>query len=359
MPESESVTDHLILLDRNENPYGPAPACLQILRNVTSRELSFYGRDYERGVKSKLSERLAELFGLPEEQVFLSYGSEDMLKQAVHCYLAPGEKILTPNLSWWYYKSVAAEVNGITLEYKIREGPDAYYYDLENLSNRLEAEKPRILLLASPNNPTGNSISTEALDSLLERTGSTITVLDEAYHGFSRNQDDPAPRLVREHDNLLVLRTFSKFYALAGARIGFALAGKNLDRLKRFSARYLGYNLLSEQLALAALESVEYYERMRKRIIEDRGRYLQVLNSNPGWKAYESDANFLLVKTPEGTIPPLRNWLLSKGIKVKFFNEAPMQDCIRITVGTKEQNEVLITAIKEFVEQNVSSGMLR
>ncbi len=358
MPQSESVTDHRILLDRNENPYGPAPACFKVLQNVTAKELSAYSRDYERKVKSKLSERLAEMFELPEDQVLLCYGSEDMLKQAVHCYLAPGEKILTPNLSWWYYKSVAAEVNGITLEYEIHEGPDAYYYDPESLSHQLEAEKPRILLLASPNNPTGNSISTESLDSLFERTGSTITVLDEAYHGFSRNRDDPAPRLVREHDNLLVLRTFSKFYALAGVRIGFALAGKNLDRLKRFSARYLGYNLLSEQLALAALDSVEYYERVRMHIIEDRGRYLQVLNSNPGWKAYDSDANFLLVKTPEGTIPPLKNWLLSKGIKVKFFNEAPMQDYIRITVGTKEQNEVLITAIKEFAENSVSSRML-
>lgn len=93
-------TQSTLYLDRNENLYGPAPKCFEVLRNVTANELSLYSRDYARGVKSRLSERLAVDMKIPESQILLSEGSEDMLKQAVHCYLAPGEKILCPEQSW-------------------------------------------------------------------------------------------------------------------------------------------------------------------------------------------------------------------------------------------------------------------
>lgn len=349
MSEQSSVTNHQILLDRSENPYGPAPACLDVLRNASAQDLSFYSRDYERKVKSKLSERLSELLDLPEEQILLSYGSEDMLKQAVHCYLRPGDKILTPDLSWWYYKSVATEVDGVTVEYSIKESSNRFYYDVMEISEKLKAAQPRILLIASPNNPTGNGLSRTNLKFLLEQLNDTILILDEAYRGFTHAQDDEDPRFVQQYDNLLILRTFSKFYALAALRIGYALTGKKLGRFRKFSARYLGYNVLSERLALAALESSDYYAKIRERIIEDRNRYLSELNSIPGWKAYESDANFILVRTPSGTITALRKLLESKSIKVKFFLDERLHNFVQITIGTREQNEYLLSVLKEFV----------
>jgi histidinol-phosphate aminotransferase len=340
-----------ILLDRNENQYGPAPACFEVLRQAGLHELSFYSRDYERKVKSKLSERLAEDLRLPEERILLSYGSEDMLKQAIHCYLKPGEKILIPNLSWWYYKSVAAEVDGIAVEYPLLEGTESFSYNMERILELMKKEKQRILLIASPNNPTGNSLPYEDLHTILEETTDTLVVLDEAYWGFTEHPPKDSTQLLNVSENLLILRTFSKFYALAGVRIGYACAGKNLSRLIKFSTRYLGYNFLSEELALAALDSQRYYEEMRTKIIGEREKYVRQLDALPSWKPFQSDANFLLVRIPHGMGKELKNWLLKKGIAVKFYDEGTLQDCIRITVSREEQNDLLLGELKEFAEQ--------
>jgi histidinol-phosphate aminotransferase len=342
-----------ILLDRNENQYGPAPACFEVLRQVGLHELSFYSRDYERNLKSKLSERLAEDLQLPEERILLSYGSEDMLKQAIHCYLKPGEKILVPNLSWWYYKSVAAEVNGLAVEYPLNEDQESFSYEVGRILELMKKERPRLLLIASPNNPTGNSFPHEDLHTILEESTDTLVVLDEAYWGFTETTRDDSARLLKTFDSLLILRTFSKFYALAGVRIGYACAGKSLSRLRKFSTRYLGYNLLSEKLALAALESQPYYENMRTRIIGERQRYLREVGAQPGWRPYKSDANFLLVRVPPGTAKELRASLLKKRIVVKFYDEGILRDGMRITVGTEEQNGLLLSALKEFLEQRI------
>ncbi len=340
-----------ILLDRNENQYGPAPACFEVLRQVGLHELSFYSRDYKRNVKSKLSERLAEDLQLPEERILLSYGSEDMLKQAIHCYLRSGEKILVPNLSWWYYKSVAAEVNGLAVEYPLVEGLEDFSYSTDRILELMKKEKPRILLIASPNNPTGNSLPNQDLHTILEETRDTLLILDEAYRGFTDDSRNDSVQHVKTFDNLLILRTFSKFYALAGMRIGYACAGKGLSRLTKFSTRYLGYNLLSELLALAALDSQSYYENMRTKIISEREKYVRKLDAQPGWKPYQSDANFLLVRVPPGIGKELKASLLEKRIVVKFYDEGILRDCVRITIGTEEQNDLLLRALKEFAEQ--------
>jgi histidinol-phosphate aminotransferase len=342
-----------ILLDRNENQYGPAPACFEVLRQVSLHELSFYSRDYKRKVKSKLSERLAQDLQLPEERILLSYGSEDMLKQTIHCYLRPGEKILVPNLSWWYYKSVATEVDGIAVEYPLTEGVESFSYNVGRIIELVKKEKPRILLIASPNNPTGHSLPYEDLHSILEETTDSAVVLDEAYWGFTDNTRNDSSRHVKTFENLLILRTFSKFYALAGVRIGYACAGKNLSRLTRFSTRYLGYNLLSEKLVLAALQSQPYYGNMRRRIIGEREKYVGELDALPGWQPFRSDANFLLVRIPQGMGKELNNTLLKKGIAVKFYDEGILRDCMRITVGTEEQNDLLLSVLKEFADQRL------
>jgi histidinol-phosphate aminotransferase len=347
------VNNQRILLDRNENQYGPSPACLEVLRRVSSAELSFYSRDYERKVKSRLSERLAELHGVPEERILLSYGSEDLLKQAVHCYLREGDTMLIPNLSWWYYKSVASEVGGVTKEFPLEEDTNGFQYDVGRVIERLKAERPRIVLIASPNNPTGHSLSGEQLRALLEESGDTLLILDEAYWGFSENDSDRVSGLVDAHDRLLVLRTFSKFYALARARIGYALAGRALGRLIRFSTRYLGYNFLSEQLALAALTSNDYYAEMKVRIVRERNRYAEKLRAFPGWKPYRSVANFFLARIPDKTTPTLRDELGKKGISIKFFEEERLRDCVRITIGREDQNSIVLAALEEFATHSV------
>ncbi|MBI2618931.1 MAG: aminotransferase class I/II-fold pyridoxal phosphate-dependent enzyme [Ignavibacteriales bacterium] len=338
----------MLYLDRNENLYGPAPKCFEVLRSVTLEELSIYSRDFTRGVKSRLSERLANELGIPEPQILLSEGSEDMLKQAVHCYLGPGEKILCPDQSWWYYRAVASEVGGETVTYRLKRLSDRYSYDVGEMITLYEKISPRVVLIASPNNPTGNSFRDDDLQTLTEAFRESIVILDEAYWGFEEQANNRIAGLIGRYRNLLILRTFSKFYALAGARVGYAAAGASLSRLTRFASRYLGYNRISEELALAALDSPEYYDTIGRTMQSDRERFYEFFGRLSGTTCFRSQANFVLVRVPAEAVSPLRKFLSENGIAVKFFKEEEFKDCLRITLGTRDQNELVLTALDSF-----------
>lgn len=344
-----------IYLDRNENLYGPSPKCFEALRNLGVEELSIYSRDFTRGVKSRLSERLASELRIPEPQILLSEGSEDMLKQIVHCYLGPGEKILSPAQSWWYYQKVAAEVGGETVTYALKEGPDTFYYDVDEIVDLYRKESPRVVLIASPNNPTGNSFPDADLKKLTEVFRESIVVLDEAYWGFADASNEHIAELVGRYRNLVVLRTFSKYYALAGARIAFAAVGTSLSRLTRFASRYLGYNRISEALALAALDSPEYYATISSAMRLDRKAYREFFDHLEGFQLFKSDANFVLVKIPTDIKEPLRTFLADRYIAVKFFTEPEFISCIRITIGTAEHNRKMLSAMVDFLERRRGS----
>jgi histidinol-phosphate aminotransferase len=315
---------------------------------MTLNDLSIYSRDFTRGVKSGLSERLAADLHVPESQVLLGEGSEDLLKQAVHCYLGSGDKILCPAQSWWYYQALASEVGGETITFPLKQGKDSYYFDVDEMITRYQKVSPRIVLIASPNNPTGNSFPDDQIRRVVEAFKESIVILDEAYWGFGNSDKTKISTFAAEHHNLIVLRTFSKYYALAGARIGFAVVGTNLGRFTKFAARYLGYNRISEALAIAAFESSDYYDSVRQKILEDRDRYNNHFNTLQGFKAYRSDANFVLVRIPKDRTKLLRDFLAQCRIQIKFFSEPEFQDCVRITIGTHDQNRDLLQALTEF-----------
>lgn len=338
---------HQLLLDRNENRYGPSPACYEVLREANLRQLSFYSREYMLGRKSALSYRLSEDIGIPEERVLLSYGSEDMLKQVVHCYLQDGQTMLLPRQSWWYYKALAAEVFGNHVEYSLKERNHTFDYDVEEILTLYEVHRPQLILIASPNNPTGNCLSPECLKTLVNYCTSSVIVLDEAYAGFSGDSNGHLKALLDSHKRLVVLRTFSKYYALAGLRVGYACVGEELTHLINFSARYLGYNQLTEKIAIAALDEKEYYKSITRRMIEDKKRYYQELGSAEGFTTFHSDANFILVRYPVPHRKTLEAELKRRGIIVKFLDDPGLEDCIRITIGTSEENTHVISTFKE------------
>jgi histidinol-phosphate aminotransferase len=335
-----------ILLDRNENNYGPAPACFDVLNQAGQNLFSNYTDAYKRGVKSALSERFAADFNIEEERILLGYGAEDILKQLVQCYLGPDEKLMIPAYSWWYYKAIADEVGGTNVEYPLIKGDDSFYYDIDSMLSLYDSEKPKLVFLSSPNNPTGNSISNEDLEKVLVYMNDTIVALDEAYWYDTKHEH--AKYLVDTYPNLVVIRTFSKYYALAGIRIGYALIGKNLTRLANLANRYLGFNLISEKIALAALDSPSYYEDIARKMNADKELYYNELGKIPGFTIYKSDANFVLVEIPREIIEPLKKFLTEKGLIIKFMNEKVINSHMRITLGTQEENRMVIDAIKEF-----------
>ena len=349
---SEKKYKTIQYLDRNESQYGPSPKCYDYLKKVSIEDLSWYSRDFARGVKSKLSERIAKDYGIKESQIILSYGSEDILKQLIHRYVQRGDKVLIPKEAWWYYKKVAYEVGGFNVEYPMvkgkLDGVDSYLYDVNKMISIYERERPRVVIIASPNNPTGNRIDRDDLGKFLDSCRGAIVMIDEAYWGFGSTDNSYIKPYLDEFPNLIICRTFSKYFALAGSRIGFSFAGNNLEDLKGYTTRYLGYNLISENLAMIALDDTDYYEKVTKKMQEDKELFYKFFSSMEGFKPYKSFANFMLVDMPLNIRKELDKFLKERNLLIKFLDEEAFISESSITLGTREQNTYLIESIKDF-----------
>lgn len=352
---SEQKYKTIQYLDRNESQYGPSPKCYDYLKTVTIEDLSWYSRDFARGVKSKLSERIAKDFGFKETQIILSYGSEDILKQLIHRYVMRGDKILIPKEAWWYYKKVAYEVGGFNVEYPMIKGKidgiDSYLYDVDKMISIYDRERPRVVIIASPNNPTGNKIQSDDLHRFLDACRGSIVMIDEAYWGFGSMDNSYVKPYLDEFPNLIICRTFSKYFALAGSRIGFSFAGNNLEELKGFTTRYLGYNLVSENLAMICLDDLEYYKNVAQMMKEDKEMFYKEFSKIDGFTPYKSYANFMMVDMPLKIRKDLDKFLKERNLLIKFLDEEAFKTETRITLGTKEQNKYLIESIKEFLNK--------
>ena len=227
-------------LDRNEFNFEPSAEVEEAIRKFDIKKLAFYTRIYDQGKKSIFSVFLSELYDIDERQIIIGYGAEDLLKKTVHYFLTRGENktLLIPKFSWWYYQSIADEVEGVTRQYPMVEDGDTFRYDLDGLQQMVSEVKPKILLLASPNNPTGNGLTGDELRRVVEMVPrETIVVVDEAYASFVSNRADYIKGLIENHDNIIVCRTMSKFYGLPGLRLGYGFVGKGdeMDRFLRYA----------------------------------------------------------------------------------------------------------------------------
>jgi histidinol-phosphate aminotransferase len=343
----------MIYLDRNENNYGPAPKCYDVLKSIDFRQLSWYTRIYEQSAKGELSLRLAKEYNLSEKQVVMGYGGEDLLKSIIHCYLKKGETLLIPAYSWWYYKSIASEVGGNTAEYPLYAGEDSYHYDIEGILKVYRQLKPKIVFISSPNNPTGNSLTHEQLYIVLDEMKDTLVVLDEAYAMFKTTDTSYIKNIAEKYPKVAVIRTFSKYFALAGVRIGYAIIGRELECFELFTSKYLGYDRINEQIAIAALDSMPYYERITAQMNEDKEMVFNEFRKIPGFKPYRSDANFMLIDMKKNKMTALDEFLKKKGFVLKFMNEKILDSQLRITLGTHQENVQLMDAMKEYAAKEV------
>ena len=336
-------------LDRNEFNFEPSQKVLDAIKNFDPKELCFYTRIYDQGKKSVISVRVSEIYGVPEEQVLLGYGGEEILKNAIHYFLTVGDNktILIPEFSWWYYNRVAGECGGHFEMYPLYETGDTFAYNVDEVIEYTNCIHPRMLLLASPNNPTGNSLTSEEIGRIMENIPSdTMVLVDEAYASFITSDTDYIAPLVNKYSNLIISRTLSKFYGLPGLRTGFGFIGKGHDQFLSYSNKYLGFNRFAEAVALAALESDEHYRRVADEMEWDRQLFKKELGDLPGFKVYKSVANFILIKYPVEIKEALQKALADQDYKIKFMADKGLESCLRITLGRKEQIQVVVDTIK-------------
>ena len=344
-----------LFLDRNESQTGPVPEVYKFLKKVDMEYLSWYSRDFQKGIKSALSKRIADDYGFDEKHVLLSYGSEDLLKQIIHCYVNPGDKILIPREAWWYYKKVASERGGTNVEYPMKKGTEDgipyYLYDVDTMIQIYNDTKPKVVVIASPNNPTGNRIDSKDLKKFLDATRDTITMIDEAYWGFGSTENEYVKPYIDEYPNLIICRTFSKFFALAGFRIGFAFAGKNLEVLINFTTRYLGYNRVSEKLGQIALDNIKWYLKIGKQYEKDKAMMYREFLKLKDFIPFKSYANFMLVDIPVEIRAGLKKYLDERNLRIKFLDEDAFRTEARLSLGTKEENKLLMDTIKQYCKE--------
>ena len=336
-------------LDRNEFNFEPSEKVVEAIKNFDPKDLCFYTRIYDEGKKSVVSVRLSEIYGVPEEQVLLGYGGEDILKNAVHYYLMKGDNktILIPEFSWWYYNRIAGECGGNFEMYPLYEQDDTFAYNVDEVIEYTNRICPRMLLLASPNNPTGNCLSSEEIGRIMENIpGDTMVLIDEAYASFITSDTDYIAPLVNKYSNLIISRTLSKFYGLPGLRIGFGFMGAGHDNFLSYANKYLGYNRFSEAVALAALESDDHYRKVADQMEWDRQLFKQELAGLPGFKVYKSVANFILIKYPVEIKERLQQAMKEQDYKIKFMGDKGLESCLRITLGRPEQIQVVVDTIK-------------
>ena len=316
-------------LDRNEFNFEPSQKVLEAVKNFDPKDLCFYTRIYDQGKKSVISVRVSEIYGVPEEQVLLAYGGEEILKNAIHYFLMEGQNktILIPQFSWWYYNKVASECGGTFEMYPLHETDDTFAYDVDEVIEYTNRIHPRMLLLASPNNPTGNSLTSEEIGRIMENIPEdTMVLVDEAYASFITTDTDYIAPLVNRYQNLIISRTLSKFYGLPGLRTGFGFIG------------------------IAALESDEHYRHVADEMEWGRQLYKSELGHLPGFKVYKSVANFILIKYPIVIKEALMEALKIQDYKIKFMGDPGLESCLRITLGRREQTQVVVDTIKRVWE---------
>jgi len=323
----------VIKLNTNENPYPPAPAALQVLRELDGELLRRYPHPMARAFREAASLAL----GVPADWILVGNGSDDLLTMIMRACAEPGRRVVYPMPTYVLYRTLAQIQDAEVVEVPFHED---YSLPIEPLIKAQGA----VTFIASPNSPSGTVASVELLDKLATQL-SGILVVDEAYVDFA---DSNALELVKKYDNVIVLRTLSKGYSLAGLRLGFGIANPSLlEGLFKVKDSY-NVDAIACAVGAAAIADQSYKENNAQKIKNSRSKMQEALQKL-GFYVLPSQANFLLAQSPSGNAQSLYQTLKERGIFVRYFNQPRLADKLRITIGTPEQNEALLKVLAEIL----------
>jgi len=325
--------EHVAKLDANENPYGPPPAVIATLASL--RDLHLYPDPDQRRARAAL----ADYTGMPAERILLGNGSDELIDLLLLVTIEPGDEVLVPVPSFGVYLSRPPLYGARVVTVPRREDFDL---DLEAIEDAI-TPRTKLLFLASPNNPTGNLVTPQQLSRLL-RTG-IIVILDEAYYEFAGQTLAP---FAREFENLVILRTFSKWAGLAGLRIGYGIFPPHLAAALWRVKQPFNVSTAAQAAVEAALADRAWLMQRVLHVRLERGRLYRALRRYSFLTPYPSHGNFILCRVHDGRAHQLHDHLLQHAIVVRRYDDEWLRDYVRITVGTPEQTDRILAALDTF-----------
>lgn len=329
----------LVKLNTNESPYGPSPKAIAAIEAQNNSDLRLYPDPEGTALKNAI----ATLHDLNPNQVFLGNGSDEVLAHVFAGLLKQSKPVHFPDITYSFYP-VYCKLFGI--EYKTV--PLGQNFEINTTDYKIPNGG---IIFPNPNAPTGRSIARSEIETLLSANKDSVLVIDEAYVDYGTESCIPLLRGNACPENLLVVHTLSKSRALAGLRVGFAVGHPALiEGLERVKNSFNSYPLgrLAQAGAIAAIEDQEHLEQTSKKVIQTRETLVKALNAL-GFETLPSTANFIFTRHPKHAGIQLYQALRDRGIIVRHFKSARIDEFLRITIGTDEQSGELVAALKEIL----------
>ncbi len=327
----------VVKLASNEIPYGPSP---KVLASIV-REAKNLNR-YPDGGCYLLRQALAKRLGVGEDQLVFGNGSDEIIVMAVRAFNTPGDEVIVAKPSFLIYE-IASKLSGA----KVRSIPlRGLYYDLEAMRKAV-SPKTKIIFIGNPDNPAGTYVTGKQVKTFLNKIPKDIVVFfDEAYYEFVTAQDYPdSIRLLKSFPNVIVTRTFSKMYGLAGLRIGYGIASPKVCGFLNRVREPFNVNALAQVAALACLNDNGYYKKLARLIRKEKMNLYKSFRKF-GFDFKESATNFILIDVKKDSTQ-IANRLIRKGVIIRDMNVWGLKNFIRVTVGTKVENRKLLKALKD------------
>ncbi|TWH76762.1 histidinol-phosphate aminotransferase [Azomonas agilis] len=332
VPGEQPKMTRLVKLNTNENPYPPSPKALAAIQ----AELNDLLRLYPDPNSDRLKQAVASYYGIQTNQVFVGNGSDEVLGHAFLGLFQQAEPLLFPDITYSFYP-VYCGLYGIRFETLALD--EQFQIQVEDFKRPNGG-----IIFPNPNAPTGRLLPLEAIERLLQFNTESVVVVDEAYIDFG---GQTAIALVDRYPNLLVIQTLSKSRSLAGLRVGFAVGNPDLiEALERVKNSFNSYPLdrLAIVGAAAAFEDREHFEQTRQAVIQSRELLTAELQAR-GFEVLPSAANFIFARHPQQDAAQIAAKLREQGVIVRHFKTARIEQFLRITVGTPEQNQALLDAL--------------
>jgi len=322
-------------MDTNTNVLGSNPAAMKYLKHLEI-ELDGYPNTYSDGLR----QALADLYGLETENFVAGNGSDEMLDVSFKTFTNWGDNCVVPVPSYTLYEYFVSMNGGKPVQVDLT---DDFQLDVDGICKA----DAKIAIMPSPNNPTGNTFKQKDIEEILTRFKGMV-IVDEAYGEYAKNS---MLKRVNEFENLIVLRTFSKAYAMAALRVGYAVTNLNVSDMMNSIKIPYSLNKISECAAMAAVKDQTFITKSVRMVTNERPKLASGLE-RLGFEPYPSDSNFILAKCPIDHSVMVSK-LKEKGVLIRDFgNKRRTENCVRMTVGTEELNDYMLKKISEVLEES-------